>query len=137
MASGEDLDGDSFQDGTEDGSQGLPGSIHNVGAPDRAISGSIPPQWPTTPGARVSESTRLSGNTSEDADGDGLLGGGEDSNGNGVLDLFTPSSVTWEAFDNRVGLQKIRITVRVRDPIEGVSRQFSIIHSFANPYKPD
>ena len=43
------------------------------------------------------------------------------------------SSVTWEAFDNRVGIQKIRITVRVRDSIEGLPRQFSVIHSFANP----
>lgn len=41
--------------------------------------------------------------------------------------------ITWEAFDNRVGLQKIRITVRLRDPIEGVPRQFSIVHTFANP----
>jgi|GEM_PF-1719673 len=42
-------------------------------------------------------------------------------------------TVTWEAFDNRVGLQKIRITVRLRDSIEGLPRQFSIVHSFANP----
>jgi hypothetical protein len=41
--------------------------------------------------------------------------------------------VIWEAFDNRVGLQKIRITVRLRDSIEGLPRQFSIVHSFANP----
>lgn len=45
----------------------------------------------------------------------------------------TDGGVTWEAFDNRVGLQKIRITVRLRDPIEGLPRQFSIVHSFANP----
>lgn len=45
------------------------------------------------------------------------------------------STVTWEAFDNRVGLQKIRITIRVRDPKEDLPRQFSIIHSFANPTK--
>ena len=41
--------------------------------------------------------------------------------------------VTWEAFDNRVGLQKIRITIRLRDSIEGLPRQFSIVHTFANP----
>ncbi|MFO1008388.1 MAG: hypothetical protein U0929_20690 [Planctomycetaceae bacterium] len=44
----------------------------------------------------------------------------------------TPDGM-WEAFDNRVGLQKIRITVRLRDPIEGLPRQFSIVHTFANP----
>lgn len=44
----------------------------------------------------------------------------------------SPSTVVWEAFDNRVGLKKIRISVRIRDPIEGTPRQFSIVHSFVN-----
>lgn len=96
----------------------------------------------------------------EDLDGDGVLDGVEDDgvgdNGDGNLDYGTSSlltssgkeqfqwpsvpgqrvtdgGVTWEAFDNRVGLQKIRITVRLRDAIEGLPRQFSIVHSFANP----
>ena len=55
--------------------------------------------------------------------------------GQRVTEGETGSQVTWEAFDNRVGLQKIRITVRVRDPKEDLPRQFSIIHSFANPMK--
>lgn len=45
----------------------------------------------------------------------------------------TDGSVVWRAFDNRIGLQKIRITIRYRDPIENLPRQISIIHSFVNP----
>lgn len=86
----------------------------------------------------------------EDADGDGWFDVGEDLDSDSTLDwgttgtnepdwpkipgqIVNDGSVRWQAFDNRVGLQKIRITVRVRDPIEGVPRQFSIIHSFVNP----
>ncbi len=92
----------------------------------------------------------------EDIDGDGYLDTNEDlpnaMTGNGSLDYASSSTtapewplvpglrvtdggVTWEAFDNRIGLQKIRITIRVRDPREQLPRQFSIIHSFANPTK--
>ncbi len=118
VASGEDLDGDSYPD-TEDanGNNSLdPGEDMNnnnqldvedangnssVVLPiDQGFTGATAPEWPSVPGHRV-------------------LDGG----------------VTWEAFDNRIGLQKIRITIRVRDPREQLPRQFSIIHSFANPTK--
>lgn len=101
---------------------------------------------------------------SEDTNGNSSLDPGEDVNNNGLLDFedwdgsgsldyglssttvtpdwpsvpgqrITDGGVTWEAFDNRIGLQKIRITIRVRDPREQLPRQFSIIHSFANPTK--
>jgi hypothetical protein len=39
-------------------------------------------------------------------------------------------NVIWQCFDNRVGLQMIRITVRYRDPASASPRQVSIIHSF-------
>ncbi len=92
----------------------------------------------------------------EDIDGDEYFDTNEDlpnaMTGNGSLDYassgttapewpqvpglrVTDGGVTWEAFDNRTGLQKIRITIRVRDPREQLPRQFSIIHSFANPTK--
>ncbi|QDT55610.1 hypothetical protein Pan44_36560 [Caulifigura coniformis] len=38
--------------------------------------------------------------------------------------------VIWQCFDNRVGLQAIKITVRFRDPGNGSPRQVSVIHSF-------
>ena len=46
---------------------------------------------------------------------------------------FDDGSVTWESFDNRIGLEMIRITVRTRDTTTGNPRQFSIIHSFVEP----
>ena len=62
--------------------------------------------------------------------------GGSKPSWNNVPGQQTPETGTgapvWEALDNRVGLKKIKITVRVRDPIEGVARQFSIVHSFVN-----
>jgi hypothetical protein len=42
-------------------------------------------------------------------------------------------NAVWEEIDNRIGLQKIRLTIRYRDSIEGLPRQISIIHSFVNP----
>lgn len=44
-----------------------------------------------------------------------------------------PGTSDWQAIDNRIGLQKIRITIRYRDSIENLPRQISIIHSFVNP----
>jgi hypothetical protein len=41
--------------------------------------------------------------------------------------------VTWEAFDNRIGLEMIRITIRTRDTTTGNPRQFSLTHSFVEP----
>jgi len=38
--------------------------------------------------------------------------------------------VIWQCFDNRVGLQAIKITIRFRDPGNGSPRQVSVIHSF-------
>lgn len=42
-------------------------------------------------------------------------------------------TVTWEAFDNRVGLESIRITIRTRDTATGNPRQITLIHSFVEP----
>ncbi|RLS37435.1 MAG: hypothetical protein DWH81_11145 [Planctomycetota bacterium] len=139
VASGEDRNGDGLLGLGEDGSQGEPNSLHTAGTLDWAQSGATPPNWNQVLGERTIESTRLHGpnvaasDFSEDTNNNSILDLGEDANGNGQLDLYTPSSLTWQAFDNRVGLKKIRITLRVRDPIEGTARQFSIVHSFANP----
>lgn len=38
--------------------------------------------------------------------------------------------VIWQCFDNRIGLQAVRITVRFRDPGNGSPRQVSVVHSF-------
>jgi prepilin-type N-terminal cleavage/methylation domain-containing protein len=38
--------------------------------------------------------------------------------------------VTWMAFDNRVGLKMIQITIRFRDPGTNASRQLTVVHSF-------
>ena len=93
----------------------------------------------------------------EDSNGNGVLNPGEDANNNGRLDSpetgplagnsgitepawplvagvqFDDGSVTWESFDNRIGLEMIRITIRTRDTTTGNPRQFSIIHSFVEP----
>ena len=94
---------------------------------------------------------------SEDLNGNNLLDAGEDSNNNGILDLnesgpasgnsgseapswsltpgvqFQDNDVTWESFDNRIGLEMIRITIRTRDTTTGNPRQFSLTHSFVEP----
>ncbi|MBX3444529.1 MAG: prepilin-type N-terminal cleavage/methylation domain-containing protein [Planctomyces sp.] len=38
--------------------------------------------------------------------------------------------VIWKCFDNRIGLQMIRITIRYRDPGANLPRQMTIVHSF-------
>jgi hypothetical protein len=38
--------------------------------------------------------------------------------------------VIWQCYDNRIGLQAVRITIRFRDPGNGSPRQVSVIHSF-------
>ena len=44
--------------------------------------------------------------------------------------IVVDGTVGWEAFDNRIGLEKIKITVRYSDVTSGTSRQVTIIHSF-------
>jgi len=44
--------------------------------------------------------------------------------------LVQDGGVTWKCFDNRVGLEKIRITIRFRDPGTGQARQVSLVHAF-------
>ena len=38
--------------------------------------------------------------------------------------------LVWEAFENRVGLKKMRITIRYTDPRSQKSKQISMVHSF-------
>jgi len=84
----------------------------------------------------------------EDVNRNRTLDMGEDTNMNGVLEGMTNETrepewprepgttvvdgegVIWQCFDNRVGLQMIRVTVRYRDQASGAPRQVSIIHSF-------
>ena len=44
--------------------------------------------------------------------------------------IVQDGGVTWQSFDNRVGLEQIRITIRFRDPGSGQKRQVTLIHSF-------
>lgn len=44
--------------------------------------------------------------------------------------IVVDGSVVWQAFDNRVGLEKIQIIIRYRDVTTGASRQVTIVHSF-------
>ena len=124
VASGEDRDGDRYLDPAED--------TNGNGILD--------------PGEDLNSNGRL--DSTEDINGNGSVVLPIDQGRSGTTAPAWPSvpgqrvtegelgrQVTWEAFDNRVGLQKIRITVRVRDPKEDLPRQFSIIHSFANPTK--
>jgi hypothetical protein len=71
---------------------------------------------------------------------------GDDADGNGILTGVTglrepdwprepgktvrDGGVIWQCFDNRVGLQMIRITIRYRDIGSGLPRQVTLIHSF-------
>lgn len=100
---------------------------------------------------------------SEDTNTNSVLDPGEDVNNNGRLDpaepdvdsnsvpdygqsginepnwpltpgaQFDDGTVTWEAIDNRIGLEMIRITIRTRDTTTGNPRQFSLVHSFVEP----
>jgi prepilin-type N-terminal cleavage/methylation domain-containing protein len=40
------------------------------------------------------------------------------------------NEVIWQCFDNRLGLQAVKLTIRFRDPGNGLPRQVSVIHSF-------
>ncbi len=130
VASGEDLDGDRYPD-TEDlnGNNSLdPGEDRNGnGILDKEdvngnslVDSTVIPALPALPDRGSSGNVAPAWPTVP---------------GQRVTEGNPGNQVTWEAFDNRIGLQKIRITVRVRDPKEDLPRQFSIIHSFANPTK--
>ena len=45
-------------------------------------------------------------------------------------DRVTDGELVWEAFDNRAGLKKMRITIRYNDAESGNPRQVSLVHSF-------
>ncbi|MCA9046243.1 MAG: hypothetical protein KDA69_18085, partial [Planctomycetaceae bacterium] len=42
----------------------------------------------------------------------------------------TAQEVVWQCFDNRVGLETIRITIRYRDIRSKIERQLTLYHSF-------
>jgi hypothetical protein len=44
----------------------------------------------------------------------------------------TDGGVTWRCFDNRIGLEQIRITVRYRDVGTGQTRQVTLVHSMVD-----
>ena len=44
--------------------------------------------------------------------------------------IVRDGTVLWQCFDNRIGLERIRVTVRFRDVGSGQSRQVTLIHSF-------
>lgn len=44
--------------------------------------------------------------------------------------LVRDRDAVWQCFDNRIGLEKMRITIRFRDPGSNLPRQVSIVHSF-------
>lgn len=44
--------------------------------------------------------------------------------------LIRDGQIIWQCFDNRIGLEKIRITIRFRDTGTGQARQVSLIHAF-------
>ena len=46
--------------------------------------------------------------------------------------IFDDGSVRWRCFDNRVGLEQIRITVRYRDVSTGQTRQVTLVHSMVD-----
>ena len=45
-------------------------------------------------------------------------------------DRVQDGELVWEAFDNRAGLKKMRITIRYNDAESGNPRQVSLVHSF-------
>lgn len=81
----------------------------------------------------------------EDLDGDMILDWGTTAADGGTIYNSTinwpvtpgqrvvDGTVTWEAFDNRIGLEAIRIIVRTRDSATGNPRQITIDHSFIEP----
>jgi type II secretory pathway pseudopilin PulG len=116
VASGEDIDGDRYLDPAED--------INNNNTID--------------PGEDLNLNNSL--DASEDTNSNTTLDWGT-SDATAPIFPTTPGArvndgttgVIWEAFENRVGLQKIQITIRFRDSIDGLPRQISIVHSFINP----
>lgn len=44
--------------------------------------------------------------------------------------IVRDNGVIWQCFDNRLGLEKIRITIRFRDPGTAQPRQVTVVHSF-------
>lgn len=44
--------------------------------------------------------------------------------------IIDDGNVRWQCFDNRIGLERIRVTARYRDPSSGHTRQVTLIHSF-------
>jgi prepilin-type N-terminal cleavage/methylation domain-containing protein len=98
----EDVDGDHILDAGED---------LNTNMTLEGLTGVSEPEWPREPGATVVERVFI------DTDGDSV----PDSYRDGVI---------WQCFDNRIGLQMIRITVRYRDVKSGLPRQMSLVHSF-------
>lgn len=44
--------------------------------------------------------------------------------------IVQDGGITWQAFDNRIGLEKIRITLYLRDANTGNPRQVTLVHSF-------
>lgn len=85
----------------------------------------------------------------EDVNGNMLLDAGSGSNSIGYVALnggttgprtpewsrepgtiVTDGGVLWQCFDNRIGLEKMRITIRFRDPGTGQPRQVTLVHSF-------
>ena len=83
---------------------------------------------------------------SEDANNNFTLDSGEDANSTSTLDgptgdrqpewprepgaTVVDGGVIWQCFDNRIGLQAVRVTIRFRDPKIDSPRQVSIVHSF-------
>lgn len=45
---------------------------------------------------------------------------------------ITDNEVVWQAFDNRVGVPLVQITIRYRDPASNLSRQLTIQHSLTD-----
>lgn len=115
IASGEDVNGD---------------GILNQAETDLDMDGNLDPN----------EDLNANGkwDAAEDLDSDTTMDWGSSGTASPIWPV-TPGArvsdggVTWEAFDNRVGLQKIQITIRFRDSIDGLPRQISIVHSFINP----
>lgn len=44
--------------------------------------------------------------------------------------IVRDGGVLWQCFDNRIGLEKIRVTIRFRDPGSSQARQVSLVHAF-------
>ena len=44
--------------------------------------------------------------------------------------IVQDGGLTWQCYDNRLGLEMIRVTIRFRDPASGSPRQVTLVHSF-------